>query len=260
MFASNLIGSLFNTNQIGSSFMANLISGQFAGNTIGYNCRDNVFDNDYSTNTIGDQFTNNRTGVAAMRNTFGNECHGLNIGPAAHDNIFGDNCVSSDIGALFTSNKIPGGMAQCRFKPSLGYIEFPPSFLLDTEILPSSSNCVGTMDLSGNKDMATAYDPALTPTTRDIRHCGIVRLLASAVNSLSTMSNMPGHPVTFIAAAGTTKTFNCTAFASINANGQIMGSANIVLVGNNADEATFKPATITNGNGTFTVLRRVGLT
>ena len=117
---------------------------------------------------------------------------------------------------------------------------------------------VGQMDLEFSSSFLTAQTIDDQYIPHDISTSNIVILRGNGGTFYtSTLLNFPDHPVTFKAQPGYTFTLIVTPFASVTANNRIMADANIVLIGNQADEVTFKKVTITNVNGTFSVLQAV---
>jgi hypothetical protein len=118
------------------------------------------------------------------------------------------------------------------------------------------SNITMDMDWDTSYDFLTA--DSVDQTTTDITLADTVILRGEGgTYSTANFLNFPDHPVTFKAQVGYTFTLITTAYTSITSDGQIMGDANIALVGDKSDDITLKKVSITNGNGTFIVSRQV---
>ena len=107
-------------------------------------------------------------------------------------------------------------------------------------------------------DMAAAATTFEGVPNQDISYLYNVTLIDGPYTISKLLNFNTNHPVTFIAEAGYTFEFVCTTLANINVNGQILGNGSIFINGNTQDSVTFKLVSITNGNGTFSVLKEVG--
>lgn len=92
----------------------------------------------------------------------------------------------------------------------------------------------------------------------DITSASIITLQgANGGLSVNQLFNFPPHNVQFVAQNGYQFTFIGTAFADISSSGQFLWNGDIVINGNMKDSLTLATVSITNTNGTFTVLKEV---
>jgi hypothetical protein len=251
----------------------------FTGTTDNYNGPNmsNIFNNvflDYARNNgnmqsesygntfVGRSFKNN-FGCAFALNVFYDEC----VFNEFVDNFYTNSCLGSfygnkmekDIsGNIFNwfQNNIVGDIINgCTFENDIQNSVF--RLPMSNVTIPSGTRGEykpGYSNITGSMDWFTSVSMFGIPLA------GVVTLLgAGGTFSTSSITNFnTNHPVTFIAQAGYTFTFTHTLYANITAHGQIMGQADIVLVGNQGDRITLEVVPITNLNGTFNVLVRKG--
>ncbi len=166
--------------------------------------------------------------------------------------------VQNTIGSHFNSNWIHADIKNSEIGPDFSDIDFGTLPFDGKSLHGGRSNFYANIDISGST--------ALDMTQNDAKYAGIIHAISgNAKENINLVLNSPGRfPVRIMPAAGLTLTVTGTPYASINADGQILlNAASRVLDGNKRDYIEFERATITNGNGTFTVVRensvRIGM-
>lgn len=244
-FIQNIIGYNFNTNIIEGGFFGNIIGNNFANNYCRYY---------FNNNTIGNNFNSNFTESQFNQNNIGNDFHYNVLGHYFYNNTIGYQFASNFISSSFTSNTVSDEFQYNFISMDITAFDFGNA---DSQLSHILSNTESTFSYT---DDITASDVVDVTNSSVI---GVFNLSSTNatenISSLSNITNMvSSRSIELCLIVGLTITFIGTAFASVNADGQILlGAVSRVLNGSKRDSIKLKKESITNGNGTFTVAREV---
>lgn len=208
--------------------------------------------------------------IGLSNTIFGNNCVGNRLEKNVIDCTIGDrfqfnkvkvNFVGSTLGSGFDSNEISSYVHDCVFPNDFQYNKIFIPLDTITFIGTVQNKEVGYINSNFNVPIVISNLTTLDITINNSKFVGIVEVDSSnATESINLILNQPDRDYEIKPASDLTLTITGTSFASINANGQILlGAASRVLAGNKRDSIKLRKETITNGNGTFTVAREVGI-